>query len=90
MLSTGFVSAVASLVLGILAGAFITGMLRDNIYDAQFAGADALYGVVAAGIVGSVGEMLGFSQFTRPMMLGIVGGAVFDELSNLGVLPQVA
>ena len=90
MLDAGFAVAVGSLVVGILAGAFLTNFLRANVYDAQFMGADVLYGVVAAGIVGSVGEMLGFARFARPMMLGIVGGAVFDELTNLGVLPQVA
>ena len=76
-----FVSA-ALVVVGSLLSSLATTWMRDNVYDVQMTGGDAIYPIVAAFIVMVVAP----KNIGKPVALGCAASSVRVALKEFGII----
>ena len=82
MLDESFVVSAVLIVVGSLVASLATSWMRDNVYDVQITGGDAIYPVVAAFLMLLVLPQ----QYAKPAALGSVASSVRVILADFNIV----
>jgi len=82
MLDESFVMSAVLIVVGSLVASLATSWMRDNVYDVQVTGGDAIYPLVAAFLMLLVLP----KQYGKPAALGSVASSVRVILADFNIV----